>query len=328
MKERTLVLNNKKTVTIFGGTGFIGSFATDALLNEGFNVVCISRDSDMKKNDLVKGADLEFVDLDKVSEDSLVHLLSGSDYFIFAAGADDRYVPKSPAIDFFRKANVESTKKVIRAAKKAGVRKGIIITSYFGHFARKHPEWKLTDYHPYIKSRIEQEDAAVAEADKNFSVVILQLPYVIGAMKGKGSLFKPLIQYCCSSFPTFFMKGGTAVISVKQIAEAIVQTFKKDLPSSIYPIATKNYSWDQFIQKINPQKKKIIHIPTFLLKIFGFFVNLFYRIQGKEGGLNILKYVDIQTKELFLDTTELLLPKIEQKELDLAFTEMVKESTT
>ena len=236
-------------------------------------------------------------------------------------------MPKAPAIDFFRKANVENTRKVVKAAKTAGLKKGIILTSYFGYFARKYPEWKLTEYHPYIKSRIEQEDVALAEVEENFSIVILQLPYVIGAMKGKPPLLKPLIKYLHSPLPTFFMKGGTAVISVRQIGEAIVKSLEDTILSNIYPIATRNYTWDQFIQQINPKKKKIIHIPKVFLHVFGFFVNIFHKLQGKEGGLNIEKYIEMQTSEQFLDLGQNeKFFDICKDDLNNAFEEMVYES--
>lgn len=318
---------NKGKVAIFGGTGFIGSFITEELLVKGLSVTCLSKDDNIERNHYIKGADFIYTDLYNISEEELVDILRGFDSFIFAAGADDRYIPPKPAIDFFRKANVENTLKVVKAGKKAGLKKGIIITSYFAYFARKYPEWKLTEYHPYIKSRIEQEDAALREVDGNFSIVILQLPYVIGAMKNRPPLFKPLVKYLYNPLPIFFMKGGTAVISVKEIAKATYNFLNQTATDNIYSLVSKNYTWDEFIQEINPKKKLILHIPHFLLKIFGHLVDLFHTIAGKEGGLKISKFIEMQTKKLFLDE-ENIQPflKGEEHTLKTAFEEMVFES--
>ena len=328
MKEKKLELSNKKRkVMVFGGTGFIGCHITKELLENNYDVTCISKDENVQENEYIKGASFTFADLEKITEKEAEDLLSGYDYFIFAAGVDDRYIPKAPALEFFRKANVDTTLKITKAAKKVGVQKGIIITSYFAHFARKHPEWELTKHHPYIKSRVEQEDECMKLVDDTFSVVVLQLPYVIGAIKGRKPLFKPLVKYLHLSGPTLFMNGGTAVITVKQVARAVRGALSDNIASNIYPIATQNLTWNEFIKKINPKKRHIIHIPKFLIKIFGFFVDLLHKLKGKEGGLKMKEYVNMQVAKLFLNLNEYKdLFDIIEGELEDAFEEMVKES--
>lgn len=326
MKEKMLESSNKQEkVVIFGGTGFIGSHITKLLLEEGYDVTCVSNDKYIKENKYIEGALFRFADLNKLSQEDLEELLSGFNYFIFAAGVDDRYAPKAPALEFFRKANVETTVKVTKAAKKVGLKKGIIISSYFAHFARKEPQ--LAEHHPYIQARIEQEDEAMKLADNYFSVVILQLPYVIGAVKGKKPLFQPLVRYLHLPGPTLFMKGGTAIVTVKQIAKATCGALRKDIGSKIYPVASKNITWDEFIKAINPKKKKIIHIPKFLIKIFGFVVDTLHKLKGKEGGLKLVKYAEMQTKELFLDLEDCKeLLDNDDGEIEEAFKDMVNES--
>ena len=326
MKEKMLDSSNKKEqVAIFGGTGFIGSHITKLLLDEGYDVTCVSNDQYVKENKYIEGASFRFADLNKLNQDGLEKLLSGYDYFIFAAGVDDRYVPKAPALEFFRKANVETTVKVTQAAKKVGLKKGVIISSYFTYFARKEPQ--LVEHHPYIKARLEQEDEAMKLADSDFSVIILQLPYVIGAIKGKKPLFQPLVKYLHLPGPTLFMQGGTAIVTVKQIAKATLGVLRKSIGSKIYPVASKNMNWDEFIKAINPKKKKIIHIPKFLIQIFGFVVDTLHKLQGKEGGLKLVKYVEMQTKELFLDLDDCKeLFDSEDGEIEDAFEDMVDAS--
>jgi len=317
--------NKKEKVVIFGGTGFIGSHITKLLLKEGYDITCVSNDQYVKENKYIEGALFRFADLNKLSQEDLEKLLSGYDYFIFAAGVDDRYVPKAPALEFFRKANVETTLKITKAAKKVGVKKGIIISSYFTYFARKEPQ--LAEHHPYIKARLEQEDEAMKLANNDFSVVILQLPYVIGAVKGKKPLFKPLVKYLHLPCPTLFMKGGTAIVTVKQIAKATRGALRESIGSKIYPVASKNMTWDEFIKAINPKKKKIIHIPKFLIQIFAFVVDTLHKLKGKEGGLKLIKYVEMQTKELFLDLEDSKeLFDSEDGEIEDAFEDMVNES--
>jgi dihydroflavonol-4-reductase len=47
---------------------------------------------------------------------------------------------------------------------------------YFSYFAKTMPELELTKWHPYIRSCINREEAAMASADAEFSVGVLELP--------------------------------------------------------------------------------------------------------------------------------------------------------
>ena len=46
---------------------------------------------------------------------------------------------------------------------------------YFSYFAKTMPELELTKWHPYIRSCINREEAAMASADAEFSVGVLEL---------------------------------------------------------------------------------------------------------------------------------------------------------
>lgn len=72
----------------------------------------------------------------------------------------------------------------MKLAKECGVKHSVILGSYFSYFAKKHPEWKLTKYHPYIRSRIDQENAAMSFAGNGFDVAVLELPYIFGTQPG------------------------------------------------------------------------------------------------------------------------------------------------
>ncbi len=100
-----------------------------------------------------------------------------------------------------------------------------------------------------------------------------------------------------------------------------------NIVSNIYPIATQNLSWNEFIKKINPKKRQIIHIPKFLIKAFGWLIDTLHKIKGKEGGLKMTEYVNMQVAKLFLNLNEYKdLFDIIEGELEEAFKDMVEES--
>ena len=82
---------------------------------------------------------------------------------------------------------------------------------------------KLGEKHPYIRSRLAQIDAALEEAGDDLSVSFLLLPYIFGTLPGKMPLWKPLIDYLDSWSPwVFYPSGGTAMVSVEEVATAAV----------------------------------------------------------------------------------------------------------
>lgn len=324
--ERKSVSSKKEKVLIFGGSGFIGSYCTKKLLQEGYHVIVASIDKDVKKNDYLKGSKLIYLDLYKSSDSYIRKIMKGIDYVLFLAGADDRCIPKAPALEFFRRANVDTAKRIVKIAKEMRVKKILIASSYFAHFARKNPEWQLEKVHPYIQSRCEQEDSALRESSKDFSVIVLQLPYVIGAIEGKAPLFKPLVRYINSSIPTLFMRGGTAIVSVQQVADGVFNCIRREIDSGRYPFVAKNLTWNEFIWKINPTKK-VIHIPLCCLRVIGALIDFVNFLRGREAGLRMREFVKLQVKELFLNIDDCTVFFENSEEIvDSAFEDMIRES--
>lgn len=115
------------------------------------------------------------------------------DYYTVSKVAAERYVIESglkywvslrqtgiigpaPVYDIFKKYNIDPIKRLLSIAKKCGVKHSAICGSYFAHFIKIRPELELTKWHPYIRSRIDQEETALSFADDNFDVAVLELP--------------------------------------------------------------------------------------------------------------------------------------------------------
>ena len=100
-------------------------------------------------------------------------LLQGQECLVFAAGVDDRVTPQKPAYPFFQQANVQACVRVLRLAKQAGIKRAVVLGSYFAHFERLWPHLKLVERHPYIRSRVEQEIAVTSIP--GLEVMVLEL---------------------------------------------------------------------------------------------------------------------------------------------------------
>jgi nucleoside-diphosphate-sugar epimerase len=242
--------------------------------------------------------------LSAITDIEAIKIIKGHEIAVFAGGIDDRAILKKPAYEKFHRINVKFCARFISLCKKAGVKKAIILSSYFSYFDRIMPEMGLSKKHIYIKSRVEQRQACMAIASKDFKVVILELPYIFGATPGKKVLWTPLIKYV-NSFPLiFFMRGGTAMVGVKTVAKAAYGATKLD-ESIALPVYSENVSWKDWIERIlklsgkNP--KPIIFVPKLLAKAGVFFIKLMHWIKGVEGGLEPLSYMDFQYMESFIN---------------------------
>ncbi|KFF25889.1 SDR family oxidoreductase [Chryseobacterium vrystaatense] len=168
-------MENKKTVLVTGGSGFIASYCMIALLNNGYKVKASLRS--LKKAELVKQMlkeggitnldDLSFVEAELSNEASWANAAQGCQYVIHTASPTPNTDAKT--IDDFVKPAVDGVLFVMKAAKKAGVKR-VVLTSAFGAVGmgtnKKTPytedDWtELNDsVAPYQRSKTISEKAA------------------------------------------------------------------------------------------------------------------------------------------------------------------------
>lgn len=298
---------DKSRVLIIGGTGYLGYHICNELVNKGYLVTALSIDT-VPDNFLPKNVTVQKTDLNNLTDDQLMEIFKGHDYFIFAAGADDRIIPKKPAFDFYYKANVESVIRLISIAKKAGVKKNIILNSYFAYFNRIWPQMKLAQKHPYIRSRKLQQEKAFETAGEDMPTAIIELPYIVGVTPTKGSLWKGLIKYVNSPGKyKFYTKGGTAVASVRNVGIAIANALEIVNQNSCYQVVDVNLTWTDWLNSLKQDKNrviKVVYIPTFLVRIGAVIIKFIQFLKGEESGLNIVDFITLQTSNTFLPIEE------------------------
>jgi hypothetical protein len=181
-----------------------------------------------------------------------------------------------------------------------------VLGSYFVYFDRIWPKLKLKEHHPYIRSRVEQEKAAIEAGGKDMSVCILELPYIFGSMPGRKPIWKPLITYIRSTPVVFYTHGGTNCISVEHIAESIAGALEKGRARASYVIGDENLTWVEMLRKISQsmgREKPIISLPNWLAIMAGAFIKLLHYLQGREGGLDPIALIKLQTAMTFFDPT-------------------------
>lgn len=295
---------NTQNVLLVGGTGFLGYHAVRELLTRGHKVTILALPPLPAEGLFPREVKIQLADLNQLTDNEVTDLLRGQDAVVYAAGADDRLTPRKPAYPFFYKHNVEATVRLLTLARQAGVKKGIVLGSYFAYFDRTWPQLKLSQHHPYIRSRVEQEQAAIEAGGSDMQVMILELPYIFGAMPGRTPLWKPLIDYIQFTPILFFTRGGTNCITVEHVAEAIAGAVERGEGGQRYLIGGENLTWQELLGRIGNNlgvAKKVVSVPNWIVSIGTFFVKISHALQGKEGGLDPLALVKLQSAFTFFD---------------------------
>lgn len=305
-----------KKVFIAGGTGFLGYFSALEFLRQGVKVSTISLPDIPLGDWFPKEIGVEYGNLFKMEKEELVKLFKGYDALVYAVGPDDRvHAPASEgAYNFFYSRLVTSVVKVFEAAKEAGVKKAVLLNSYFAYFDRKFPERELAKKNPYIKVRVEQAATLIKTGggieNGGMDVIVLELPYIFGNMPERVPLWKDVFLDRFAKMPyVFFPKGGTNMIHATGVAEAVVAaTFYGDHGDRL-PIGNENHKYKFMINKMMEScgaKKKFFGLPTWMCTLGGISVHNKLKKNGECSGLNYKKLMkDIQSKDYYIPEDEI-----------------------
>ncbi|MBQ6588405.1 MAG: NAD-dependent epimerase/dehydratase family protein [Butyrivibrio sp.] len=293
-------------VFMIGGTGLLGSEAARVLIERGHEVVSVALPPLPTGAVLPPEMKIEYGNYLEMSDDDIRGYMQGCDGFVFAAGVDERVEGPAPIYDLFKKYNIDPLNRLLTIAKECGVKHVAICGSYFAYFAKARKELELTKWHPYIRSRIDQENAALSFADDNFDVAVLELPYIFGTQPGRKPVWVFLVeQLRAMKGATFYPKGGTTMVTVHQVGEALAGAIEYNKGGNAYPIGYYNMTWKEMLGIVHKYMgcpdKKIITIPTWMYAIGIRNILKEQKKKGIEGGLNLSKFTDLQCAKLFID---------------------------
>lgn len=318
---------NKK-VFVLGGTGFLGYYTVNELLKKGYEIVTVSLPPLPAENLFPESVQIILEDINQMSDEKVIQLLGGCEGVIYAAGADERTVPKIPALRFFYEANVLPTQRLARLATKAGVKKFVVFGSYFAEFAERLPETNLRN-EAYPNTRLLQEQIAFAEGEGSMVVTSLRLPYIFGTMPGRMPLWKMFTDQIKGQpvFPA--LKGGTAMVTAKQVAQAAVGAMEKGTHRSTYAIGDTNMKYQEFYKMMVEalgQNTEVPVVPYDAVKNIYEGIDAQAKDQGIEHGIHSVKSAQMQEYDLYLnpeDTFPLL--GIEREDVVAVIRETLKK---
>ncbi len=341
-----------KKVFICGGTGFLGYYSALEFIKQGVKVGVmalpgegiLNADFWPKEIEVHEGFLFNFKKMNRdltdkekamnATFDEKVKMFEGYDALVYAVGPDDRV--HSPAgstgYEYFYEKLVTEVADTFEAAKKAGVKKAVLLNSYFAYFDRagikksaksdkyviepaKDPNKPgyLAERHPYIKVRVEQSakmievGGGVANGGMD---VVLELPYIFGNMPKRTPLWKEVFLDRFAKMPAvMFPKGGTNMIHVDGIAEAVVAATYYGEHGDRLPVGNEDRKYEYMINKMMEDigaTKRYMGVPTWMATMGGKMVASGLKKTNQDSGLNyhyLMK--DIQSRDLYMQDAAL-----------------------
>ena len=228
-----------RRIVVTGATGFIGRHVAHRLQARGDAVLACGRDPFALQELQTRGLHIQRVDLET---GSLQTLVADADAVIHCAALSSPWGSRQRFID----ANVTATRRLLEAARRAGARRFVHLSSPSIYFAMADrldigedftpPRRWIT---PYAESKWLAEQCIHAASDARLRSVILRPRAVFGP--GDRAIFPRLIERARNGrFP--LVDGGRAVIDVTHI-DNVVQAVERALDHDMAdPVDTFNIS--------------------------------------------------------------------------------------
>ncbi len=319
-------------VLLIGGTGLLGSAAAREMLACGHEVQALALPVLPAGFSAPAGLRLELADYTAMDDVRLLGLLSGQDALVFAAGVDERAEAPPPVYDFFHRHNIAPLHRLLRLAREAGVRRIVVFGSYFVHFDRKWPEMRLSEVHPYIRSRVDQEALALSFADERTAVTVLELPYIFGSQPGRRPVWVFLAeQLRAMGRVAFYPRGGTTMVTVHQVAQAVNGALAAESGGHPVPIGYYNLTWRTMLAvmftAMGMPGHPVVTIPTWIYRLALRRIARKTAARGVEPGMDLPRLADLMSRRAYIDPGEGAEPLgVQPDDIEAAIAESIRLS--
>jgi dihydroflavonol-4-reductase len=226
-----------------GATGFVGSAVARALITRGHRLRILVRPSSDRRN--LAGLDVEPVVGDLTDPASLARAADGCRYVLHVAADYRTWVPDPDAM---RRANIEGTVAMLRAAQTAGADRIVYCSSVaaLGLTADATPADETTPVNPaalvstYKRSKYEAEQAALELARQGAPVVIVNPAAPVGPRDIKPTPTGRMILDAAAGRTPAYVDTGLNIVHVDDVAEGHMLALERGRLGERYILGGEN----------------------------------------------------------------------------------------
>ncbi|MHB8654179.1 MAG: NAD(P)H-binding protein [Terriglobia bacterium] len=173
-------------IAITGGTGFVGRHLARSLASKGHEVVLVARGIDRRDESIRQLDGAQFAPIGTDDEEALARAFAGCDGIAHCAG-----INREIGAQTYKRVHVEGTRNVVNAAKRAGVKKVVLLS-----FLRARPDCGSA----YHESKWAAEEI-IRASDLDYTVI------KAGVIYGKGDHMLDHLSHALQTFPVFGLVG-------------------------------------------------------------------------------------------------------------------------
>jgi hypothetical protein len=170
---------------------------------------------------------------------------------------------------------------------------------------RAFPELDIISKSAYVRSRLEQAEAAFADAGNDMAVGILELPYIFGAAPNRGTLWGFYIKTIQEASSDIFVhSGGNACITMNQVGLATAHACELAEGHRYYSIGNANLTYQEIYQLFcNALELKRNIIPVDKSYFYDKAVQQTEHLSklGKESAYDAVGLLDMEEHNFFID---------------------------
>jgi dihydroflavonol-4-reductase len=279
--KKTIYSALPKKVFVTGGSGFIGSHVVQRLHEEGCEVKCLILPHDAAP--ALVGIPHQRIDGDLSNATLLQKHMEGCGLVIHLAAIYAIWLER-PALMF--EVNVQGTRNIMRAARKAGVKRVVHTSSIaaVGVRAGQEPSDETTAFNdwnnpdPYVLSKYISELEALAANGDDLEVVAVNPAFPFGENDLAPTPTGSMIVNAMTGKMPFLVHGGFNAVYVSDVAEGHLLAAVNGRPGERYLLSGHNVSYVEFggkLAELLGRRPPKMRIPTKAAKTLGWMAEKF-----------------------------------------------------
>lgn len=279
-------------VLVTGANGFLGSWVTRALADEGHEVYALVR----PKADLseLNGVPCTFVHGDVTDIESLLQTFKGMDSIFHLAGV---IAYKKSQRHLMDKVNVQGTANVVEVCREYKIRRLVYLSSVVAigagftssEICNENSAYNISNLDlGYFETKRAAEEIVKKACDKNeIEAVILNPSTIYGAGDAKKGSRKMQLKVAQGKLK-FYTSGGVNVVAVEDVVDGILKAWKSGRNGERYILAGENILIKDLFAMIAAEAgvpAPTLQLPTGLLHAIGVVGDLLEKL-GLKGPLS------------------------------------------